>query len=229
MTITTTAGEAGIGNEITIDGQHWPRPPVLEWVPAHARSMTPSVARPRLELWNMGDGLPNVVDRGEWVMRYMLTDQYQALNAYLELLRMDGEVHELSVWKKRISAYTTRTGQQAFWLPRADAWGFGGVVDEVAKAVVTRNNVPLTVTYKPVVAPGDTVPAGNVWISQTIEKHPTAGFYGVRFVVGTANVINDRIRVEHHGKYRVAVADHTTEPFERVSIEEKEVVFAEVA
>jgi len=226
--IPTTAGEAGLGNEITIDGTMWPRPQGLEWVPVHARSMTPSMARPRLELWRMGDGLPNVLDRGEWVLPFVLSDDYKSLNEYLERLRTDGELHYFSEWKKRIYTFTSVSGQREYWLPRADAFGFGGVVDDAAKAVITLNGGALLLTYKPIVSATDAVPVGDVWLSQTLERHPAAGIYGVRFVVGSPIAIYDRVQVEHYAKYRVVVADHATEPFERVGIEEKEIVLMEV-
>jgi hypothetical protein len=94
---------------------------------------------------------------------------------------------------------------------------------------VTLNGAALVVVYKPVVMPGDPVPAGQVWISQATEKHPTAGFWGARAEIGTAVNFKDKLRIEHYAKCRVVVADHVTEAFEKVGLEEKVIYFAEVA
>lgn len=221
----------GLGTHITIDGQTILRPSVLECHAIHARSVTPAAGRPKIEHWLMGSGLPDSIDRYEWVLSYTLSEEYAALNDYLEQLRGEADVHLFADWKARKSTYTTRSGQQAFWLLRGDAGGvdYPDYTSAAYDIKITRNGAPLTVTYKPVVAPTDAVPVGHVWVSLTTELIPGAGFYGARFVVGTPNVLRDKIRVESHGLYRVGLDDLPTEAFERVNFEEKTVYLIEVA
>jgi len=221
----------GIGSQITIDGVSMLRPAVLEWHAVHARTLTPSAGRPKVEHWLMGAGLPDVIDRCEWVLSYPLSEEYSVLNDYLEQLRTEADVHLFADWKARKATYTTRSGQQAFWLLRGDAGGldYPGFEGAAYDIKVSRNGAPLTVTYKPLVEPSDVVPAGHAWVSTTTQRIPEAGFHGARFVIGTPNVLRDRIRVESHGLYRVGLEDLPTSPFERVAFEEKTVYFTEVA
>ena len=198
-----------------------------------AQSLTQSAALPSVNAWWCGDGLPNVLVRYEWALSYELGDRAPDITVlnFLARLRTKGGTHTFTDWRPERYTYTARTGQQLFYLPCPDAFSAniaGHTTQATYGAKVWRNDVALTVLYKPTVSIGDTVPTGEVWISNTAVKHTDSGTLCAPFKVGTASVIYDDILVEFIPHYRVGVTGAPVVPFEGIARETRSLYLTQV-
>lgn len=237
MSGTGLTTDPGLINPVWIDGVQFLLPPTFEVHDTLKQSLSPSAGRPRLDTWRYGDGLPNVPDLFEWVLTYDLSVQHADTIAQLGRLRTKGGGHLFVDWKQREYTWTARSGQQFFYLPRQDAYSlaYSGKTGNEYKAVAYRKvaatgvESAMTVVYKATVASGDTVTAGELWISNATETHPRAGFTVAAFKVGTTLAIRDEIRIAFFAAYPVAVIDVPKVPFEIVGREDTALYLAEIA
>lgn len=236
----TTAAEAGLLHAPTLDGTS-----LADAAGGFSRmdvqnilhhSLTPSNVRPKLDAFWMGEKLPNLMDRFEWVLPYEIGTQDSVLNERLEDLRTEGTIHTFADWKKRKYTYTLGAGQQFLYLPRRDAYSlaYSGRTAAEWKAVVKHItaagvSTTLTTSYAGTVDAATVVAAGAVTISDTTINHPTAGIPVAPFKVGATIATGDKVKVEFHALYRVVVVDVPTVPFETFQREDKVLYLAEVA
>ena len=227
--MTTYAGLQG--DAFTLNGADLLLPRVAEVHNVLAQTLTPASARPKIDVQYLGEGLPNVPDRFEWVLQYDLADDQGTTIATLERLRTKGGVHLFADWVKRFYTWTVRSGQKFLYLPRQDAFSlaYSGHTAAAWKAIVRLNGTPLTLTYQSTVASGDSVPSGQVYISNATTVHADSGLTAAPFKVGTALTAGDEVEVEYYALFRVGVVDVPTVPFEMVEREDKAVYLAEVA
>jgi hypothetical protein len=171
---------SGIADRVVIDGAplaapvRWGITRIIRQAVFEAMNKTSTVTAPY-----DGDGLPLVSDSFSFEFPYDVDETFPDLAEVLETLCTSGGMHTIAIWKRRKYFYRLRAGQAVFWLPRGDAVAQAYVGFEskaAAEILIPSASVPAPVTvYQTVVTSGDTVPAGEVWISKTAEPHPENG------------------------------------------------------
>jgi hypothetical protein len=177
-----------------------------------------------------GTGLPNVLDSFACTMPWDIDDTCPDLADAIEVLRAVGGSHDLCFWKQRIAAYTLAAAQQVIYLPRRDAYAAGYPAFAAAGNMLAAelNGTPLTTVYKTSVASGDSVPSGEIWVSETAISHPTTGKPNVaRCKIGTTIAADDLAVVRYFPLISAQVVDVVT-VFSFVGREDKVVKFVEV-
>jgi hypothetical protein len=142
-----------------------------------------------------GAGMPDRSDVYTFELPYDIDDTNPEMAEKLEILRATLGPHFLADWKQRVAVYSFRTGQAFAYLPREDGYGKwgGGTPAEIAVG----GAAVATIVYKPAVAEGDAVPAGEAWIATTAIRHPFSGLWVAPYKIGTAPVAPARVIVRY--------------------------------
>lgn len=178
-----------------------------------------------------GDGLPVVLDNLTVEFPFSLFAGFESLAAQLEILETAGGIHTLAVRKANHYTYQLRAGQVTFWMRGdASAQGFAGFSDGLeldADILIPTSSVPHpTTVYQTLVTSGDSVPAGEVWISRTLTKHPTSGKYLAFCKLGTAPTAPATMTTAHFQLFRVVVTE-IPRTYPQTGVEEMVLMMAE--
>lgn len=229
------ATEPGLDEHPWINGEELVLPAQLDPQNYLAQTLSNGM-RPRLDIAYFGVGMPNVMDRFEWVLQYSIGEENATTCAQLETLRTMGNTHLFVDWKSKRYTYTARSGEQFFYLPRQDAFslgydGHGLITDYGAK--IWRNGVAVSaadIVYQSSVTSGTSVPVGKVYISNSTVEHPDCGFVVAGLKFGDTVSSGDVILAEFYAAYRVGVVEIPTKPFDiGAGREDKTLYLAEVA
>lgn len=175
-----------------------------------------------------GDGLPDRIDTFAFGLPYEIDDNFAALADQLELARVTPGPHYFTDIKQRYAYYTLPPNRSYLYLPREDAfgkWGLGSAAD-----VRINGGGAMAVTYQAgTVLASDAVPAGNVYISKTLIKHPDSGRWVAPFKIGSPSGAQAVLVVKYYQVYRVDIVDLVTSFGDRVAgREDKTLYLAEV-
>lgn len=198
MTTFPDYGLPGLSNLITLDSVDF--------------TVNPASSQPRPQrmqsIVEMSDGsrkrfrpyvrntFPALIRRMHWSLEW--ENVHGTLLERLHEVEMDGLEHTLAVWIREFLTWSAFSGQQILELPYRRL---------VAPRVLGRDSVidwPLafsvegterTVVYKTSVADGDTVPDGEVWVSDTQPKMKTS----------PALALGDTALLRYYPLYRVQV------------------------
>jgi hypothetical protein len=230
MTIGSLTTEPGF-NVLTIDGTSWKLPKSItpEDPLRLSQSDLASGDVSVIGTW-AGEGMPNVLDGFRLVMPWDIDDTNAALADAIELLRASGGAHDLCYWKQRAYVYTLALSQSVIYLPRRDAYaaGYSGFDVSVNMLTASLNGTPLDVSYQTTVELADSVPDGDIYVSETAIDHPTTGKPNVaRCKLGSTVAAGDVLVVRYFPLYRVQAVDVVT-LFSFAGREDKTVTLVEV-
>jgi len=203
----TLVGQPGLAEVFTIDGVDLPLPKAGGYVvdnPPQQTAFQSMAGGNTLSQPYRGAGMPDRCDLITLTIPYDIDATNASLAEQVEVLRATAGPHEFADWKQRVYVYKLRAGQQYAYLPRGDAFAKWGGASAAEMAV---DGTPVaTIAYKTTVAEGDAVPAGEVWISETLIRHPFSGLYVAPFKLGTAPGAGAKLAVKYFPVFRVDVA-----------------------
>lgn len=152
-----------------------------------------------------GAGMPNLMDSLSLSLPWQIDARWPGLALLVEQIRASGSPHDVSYWKQRVYRYTLAASQQVIYLPRRDAFNAGyAFIESDDAAVAYLNGTALSVVYKTSVTGTETVPATELWVSETPISHPGSGKPNVlRCKTGATIALNDLLEVRYVPLYNM--------------------------